>query len=314
VRSRIARSRIAREVRLECSGKQAHDDNLRPVVFDLRDQSRSGLGRVARETVAAYRARFPADPVTVLEAGGARYSLRAQREWPALRRAHPDATWVWFHWDVPWFAMPSRSVVYVHDLIHLRYAGALTRFIARRWIDHAVRSASRLVTVSHATAAQLSRTATVIPNGVSADFASPWTPGDYLLAVGADRPHKNFALAESLGFPCVRARDVSDEELVRLYAGARVVLVPSREEGFGLPVLEAFMSGAPVVASDIPALREVSGGLASLVAVDDVTAWRAAVQAAWNDGGDPEPRRAWARTFTWARSAALLHDVIGEVG
>ncbi len=269
---------------------------------------------MARETVAAYRARFPADPVTVLAAGGRRYSVQAQREWPALRRAHPGATWVWFHWDVPWFAMPSRSVVYVHDLIHLRYSGALTRFIARRWIDHAVWGATRVVTVSHATAAQLTRPATVIPNGVSADFASPWTPRDYVLAVGADRAHKNFALAEDLGFPCVRARGVSDEELVRLYAGARVVLVPSREEGFGLPVLEAFMCGVPVVASDIPALREVSGGLASLVPVDDVPAWRAAVHAAWHDGGDPEPRRAWARTFTWARSAALLHDVIGEVG
>lgn len=287
---------------------------MRTVVFDLRDQSRTGLGRVARETVAAYRTCFPDDPVTVLEAGGARYSLQAQREWPALRRAHRDATWVWFHWDVPWFAMPARSVVYVHDLIHLRYAGAVTRFVARHWINHAVRSATRLVTVSHATAAQLARPATIIPNGVSADFATPWLPRDYLLAVGADRPHKNFALAAQLGFPCIRASGVSDEELVRLYAGARVVLVPSRDEGFGLPVLEAFMSGAPVVASDIPALREVSGGLATLVPVDDLSAWRAAVHAAWHDGGDPGPRRAWARTFTWARSAAMLHDVIGEVG
>src|SRR5450830_338517 len=98
---------------------------LRPIVFYLRDRSRTGLGRVARETVRAYCALFPGDPVTVLEQGGQRYSLRAQLEWPALRRAHGDATWVWFHWDVPWWNVPKRSVVYVHDLIYLADANPL---------------------------------------------------------------------------------------------------------------------------------------------------------------------------------------------
>ena len=299
--------------RLESPLKHVHDAIVRPVVFDLRDRSRTGLGRVARETVTAYRALFPCDPVTVLDAGGPRYSLRAQREWPGLRRRHPDAVWVWFHWDVPWLAMPERSVVYVHDLIHLRYASPLRRWVARRWIAHALRRASRVITVSQATAALLPCASTVIPNGVSATFATTWSPRDYVLAVGADRPHKNLGLVEQMGLPFVRARGVSDSELAALYAGARVVLVPSREEGFGLPVLEAFLSGAPVVASDIPALREVSGGLSTLVPADDISAWRVAVHNAWNNGGPPEPRRQWAESFTWERSARMLRNVITEL-
>lgn len=268
---------------------------------------------MARETVRAYCALFPGDPVTVLEQGGQRYSLRAQLEWPALRRAHGDATWVWFHWDVPWWNVPKRSVVYVHDLIYLADANPLKRWVARRWIAHALGTAGRVVTVSQATAARLPGKAVVIPNGVARDFAGAWTPADYVLTVGEDRPHKNLALVATLGVPWRHAVGVSDEELNALYAGARAVLVPSREEGFGLPVLEAFARGVPVVASDIPALREVSGGLATLVPVDDVDAWRRAVRQVWDEPGDAAPRRAWAAQFTWERSAGMLHHVIQEL-
>jgi glycosyltransferase involved in cell wall biosynthesis len=269
---------------------------------------------VARETVRAYRALFPDDPVTVLEQGGQRYSLRAQVEWPALRRAHADATWVWFHWDVPWWNVPRCSVVYVHDLIYLGDANPLKRWVARRWIDHALHAAGRVVTVSQATAVRLPREAVVIPNGVSGDFAGAWTPQDYVLTVGEDRPHKNLALVEKLEVPWKRADGVSDTDLNALYAGARAVLVPSREEGFGLPVLEAFARGVPVVASDIAALREASGGLATLVPVDDVDAWRHAVRQVWNEPGDAAGRRAWAAQFTWERSAGKLRNVIQELG
>ena len=106
---------------------------------------------------------------------------------------------------------------------------------------------------------------------------------------------------------------MSEDALNALYAGARVVLVPSRAEGFGLPVLEAFARGVPVVASDIAPLREVSGGLATLVPPDDTAGWTAAVQRAWTDPGDPDARRAWASTFTWARSAASLRAEIARL-
>ena len=86
-----------------------------------------------------------------------------------------------------------------------------------------------------------------------------------------------------------------------------------RGGGFGPPVLEAFAHGVPVVASDIPALREASGGLATLVPVADVEAWRLAVRQVWDAPGDAVARRVWAAQFTWERSARALRGVLEEL-
>jgi len=289
----------------------------RPVVFDCRDRRLTGIGRVAAETVAAWQRSFPGDPVTCLTVGGGRYSLRAQMEWPALRRAHRNATWIWFHWDVPLVAMPQRSVVYVHDRIHAHHARWGVRMLSGWWIAHALRMAGAVVTVSEASARELPCPATVIPNGV-APLAATWQPEGYLLTVGEPRPYKNLGMAErvatALGLPHRHAWGVSESELAALYAGAQVVLLPSRAEGFGLPLLEAFAVGAPVVASDIPALRETGGGLAAHVAPDDFDGWCRAVSAAWEAPGDPAPRRHWARQFTWERAAAQLRALVCSLG
>jgi glycosyltransferase involved in cell wall biosynthesis len=61
----------------------------------------------------------------------------------------------------------------------------------------------------------------------------------------------------------------SDERLASLYAGAMALVYPSRMEGFGFPVAEAMASGCPVIASDLPELRELAGDAAAYVAPDD---------------------------------------------
>jgi len=67
--------------------------------------------------------------------------------------------------------------------------------------------------------------------------------------------------------------------LAELYRGCALLLQPSSHEGFGLPVAEAMACGAVVVASDIPALREVGGSAASFCSVGDVDAWCNAVDS-----------------------------------
>ena len=97
--------------------------------------------------------------------------------------------------------------------------------------------------------------------------------------------------AASLGSVMHQLGAVDDDELWCLYSGATVFAFPSRHEGFGLPVLEAMSQGTAVLASDIPAIREVTGGGARLVAAGDVEAWADALEDLLVD----EPARARAR-------------------
>jgi alpha-1,3-rhamnosyl/mannosyltransferase len=62
---------------------------------------------------------------------------------------------------------------------------------------------------------------------------------------------------------------VDDNNLAKLYSGARVFLYPSVYEGFGLPILEAMACGCPVICSNQASLPEVAGDAAVLVAPED---------------------------------------------
>jgi glycosyltransferase involved in cell wall biosynthesis len=100
-------------------------------------------------------------------------------------------------------------------------------------------------------------------------FAELPDPERYtLLCVGGkDRLEAN--LTKLKGGRDVRKLKLSDEELVAAYAGAHVLIVPSRYEGFGLPIVEAMACGCPVIACRNSSIPEVAGDAALFVSEDD---------------------------------------------
>jgi glycosyltransferase involved in cell wall biosynthesis len=80
-------------------------------------------------------------------------------------------------------------------------------------------------------------------------------------------------------------------------------VLPSRDEGFGIPVIEALAAGTPVVASDLPVLREVGGDVVTYAEPGNPAAFAAALQGVLDAPGDAGPRRAHGAAYTWARCA-----------
>jgi glycosyltransferase involved in cell wall biosynthesis len=72
--------------------------------------------------------------------------------------------------------------------------------------------------------------------------------------------------------------DADDPEIERLYRSATALVLPSRYEGFGFTPLEAMARGCPVLASDIPPIREISSPGALLLPLDDEAAWAEAIR------------------------------------
>jgi glycosyltransferase involved in cell wall biosynthesis len=107
---------------------------------------------------------------------------------------------------------------------------------------------------------------------------------------------------------------VGDEELASLYANAAAFVYPSEYEGFGLPMVEAMASGAPVIASDVPSLREAGANGADYVRPDAPQELAAAIGAVL---GDPiranhlrERGLARGKQLSWEQTARKTLAVI----
>jgi glycosyltransferase involved in cell wall biosynthesis len=222
-----------------------------------------------------------------------------------------------------------------------------SRTYGRHLMPRAIRLADRVVCVSQATARDASGllgipegNVRVVPNGVDSLFSEPASSrpveGPYLLFVGTPEPRKNLErLVEAVALLHVQGRPerlvlagadgwgdvrlpaggrvvalgrVSDPVLRDLYAHASCVAYPSLWEGFGLIAGEALAAGCPVVASDIPALREVAGADAEYCDPMSVSSIAVALEHAL-DGPRPAPRR----TLTWESAASALADVWREL-
>jgi glycosyltransferase involved in cell wall biosynthesis len=185
------------------------------------------------------------------------------------------------------------------------------------------------------------------PLGVAAEFLGAPAPSaqkrQFLLHVGACTPRKNvelllqvFAAARKsvsglelvqVGGPWTEAqrsyierqnlapfiqqrRGLSRVELASLYADATAVVVSSLAEGFGLPVIEALACGAPVIASDIPVLREVGFEGVRFCSLTEVSEWTRAIEDLCASGARPS-RETCARIrarYTWQAQAQIIAE------
>jgi glycosyltransferase involved in cell wall biosynthesis len=113
---------------------------------------------------------------------------------------------------------------------------------------------------------------------------------------------------------------VPDEDLVHLYQAAACLAMPSRDEGFGLPVVEAMACGLPVVASRAGALPELVGVNAGLLADSEKPVEWASALHRLVDGSQDERdlfiSAGFARTaeLSWEHAAAELVSVFDELG
>lgn len=213
--------------------------------------------------------------------------------------------------------------------------------------------ADAVVTVSETTAGLIQeyrltrRPVTIVHNAPSGsdlrpDGRGPDGTGRDLLYMGSFMPYKNVetliaGMAELPGYTLhllsriapareaeLRAlippgvdvrfwRGTSERDYLALLARAAALVTASLDEGFGLPVIEAMQAGTPVVCSELPIFREVTGGHAAFFPAGSPREFAAAVRRI-EDGqtrtGLVEAARGQAEKFTWQRSAERLLDLM----
>ncbi len=180
---------------------------------------------------------------------------------------------------------------------------------------------------------------TTVPDDADERARRLQLPDKYALAVGTLEPRKGLDVAAAAlqeqawpaGLPLVVVGPegwgavslpagiqilgrLGDADLSTVYSRASVLVMPSRAEGFGLPVLEAMAHGLPVVISDAPALVEIFGGAAVVVPRDDPAALAAGVAHALDDHETfSAAGLIRSRDFSWNASAVHVWDICREL-
>lgn len=148
-------------------------------------------------------------------------------------------------------------------------------------------------------------------------------PGARLIRVGGPFTAEQRVHARTLGITdAIAVLPFLDRvTLAAVYRRAALALLPSEREGFGLPIVEALACGTPVVASDIPVLREVGADAVTFAPVADVQAWRDTILRLLEerdrdpDGWAERKTRGVARAadFSWSRHADEVAELYRSI-
>lgn len=211
-------------------------------------------------------------------------------------------------------ALPrQRTILTIHDLIFLRsYTG--WKKVLLRWLllELPVKRSLYITTVSEQTRDEILSLVKcdpskilVIPNPVRFTEIPPRHHVIFehpvLLFIG-NHPHKNLQhviaaiigmnvhlriigrlkqaekeLLEKFDVNFSNKQNLTDEDMQHEYADADMLIFPSRYEGFGLPIIEAFQHGLPVITSNIPPMSQVAGDAACLIDPDSIVSIRQAI-------------------------------------
>lgn len=193
-------------------------------------------------------------------------------------------------------ALPKdRTILTIHDLVFLHtYKGLRRRLLKWIFLDLPVKKAKYITTISEKSKQEIldytncdPEKILVIPNPVDPIFStstsSTSSTSSTILFLGT-KPNKNLEISiaalfgldihlriigelsrkqkEMLGkFNIQYSSDfsISPEQLASEYSNADIILFPSTYEGFGLPVIEGFQAGKPVITSNISPMKEVAG-------------------------------------------------------
>jgi glycosyltransferase involved in cell wall biosynthesis len=367
-------------VRIGIDARKLHDFGIGTYIRNLLRE----LARLDQSTEFVLLCR-PEDVAVVRELGenfrpvierAGNYSIAEQFKVPlALRREGVTL----FH--APHYVLPPlvhcRSVVTIHDCIHLMFPQYLPNRLAvhyaRGSMARAAKHATRVLTVSESSKTDIMRffgtdpsKIDVIYNAFDERFGIEPREEDvvrvreryqlhdeFVLYAGNVKPHKNlerlidaFHLVRSRGLDHLKLVMIGDdiskyaslrravhhyqlhkyvrflgylpeETLAVMYRLAGVFVFPSLYEGFGLPPLEAMISGTPVVTSNVSSLPEVAGDAAQLVDPYDPEAIADGIYRVLTDVDLRRDLRrkglVRARQFSWESSVRRVREIYGEV-
>ncbi|HOJ32951.1 MAG TPA: glycosyltransferase family 1 protein [Candidatus Hydrogenedentes bacterium] len=249
---------------------------------------------------------------------------------------------------------PFPQAVMIYDaqfVAHPEDFPMFSRMVQRVIIPYAARRANVVLTGSHFAKQEIvqrlgvpEKSVEVVPFGISPVFSpaekDQESGAPYLLCVCNAYPHKNLArfvrVFQSLSreiphqliivgksgagepppIPRVeRRQQVTLSELVNLYRGCELFVLPSLYEGFGFPVLEAMACGARVVAARSGSLPEVAGDAATYFDPTDEHDMANAIRTALEESSDTRTRYRTkgfqqAASYTWEATAARVTEIL----